>query len=77
MDTITPAYGRDYTTQKAALAGWNADKDFMLNMAVRKLPTNRQDMNRDGEPLLKLRFNKLQKVVIIKRCADSEDWKKA
>jgi hypothetical protein len=25
---VTPAYGRDYTTAKAAKADWNADKDF-------------------------------------------------
>lgn len=25
---VTPAYGRDYTNQKAARADWDADKDF-------------------------------------------------
>ncbi len=31
MATLTPAYGRDYTSRKAALADWEADKDFILN----------------------------------------------
>lgn len=29
--TLTPAYGRDYKTGKAALAAWNAGKDFRIN----------------------------------------------
>jgi len=31
MTTVTPAYGRDYKTAKAALADWNAGKDFIIN----------------------------------------------
>lgn len=26
--TVTPAYGRDYKNKAAALADWDADKDF-------------------------------------------------
>ena len=28
--TITPAYGRDYTTAEAAKADWEANKDFQI-----------------------------------------------
>jgi hypothetical protein len=28
--TVTPAYGRDYKSKAAALADWEADKDFIL-----------------------------------------------
>ena len=28
--TVTPAYGKDYTTAKEALAAWNAGKDFII-----------------------------------------------
>ena len=30
MMTVTPAYGRDYKSQKAVKADWNAGKDFVL-----------------------------------------------
>lgn len=28
--TVTPAYGRDYKTAKAAKADWEAGKDFLI-----------------------------------------------
>lgn len=28
--TVTPAYGRDYKSLKAAKADWEADKDFQM-----------------------------------------------
>lgn len=28
--TVTPAYGRDYKSAKAALADWEAGKDFVI-----------------------------------------------
>lgn len=28
--TLTPAYGRDYKSQKAVKADWDADKDFII-----------------------------------------------
>jgi len=28
--TVSPAYGRDYTSQKAAKADWAAGKDFVI-----------------------------------------------
>lgn len=30
MLTLTPAYGRDYKSKAAALADWNANKDFII-----------------------------------------------
>ena len=51
MDTITPAYGRDYTSLKDALADWNAGKDFLLNTSTRGIPCNIQDADRVSQPL--------------------------
>jgi hypothetical protein len=31
MITLTPAYGRDYTSKAKAIADWEAGKDFILN----------------------------------------------
>jgi hypothetical protein len=31
MTTITPAYGRDYKSAKAAKADWEAGKDFRIS----------------------------------------------
>jgi hypothetical protein len=28
--TVVPAYGRDYKSRKAAVADWDADKDFQI-----------------------------------------------
>lgn len=30
MTTVTPAYGRDYTSAKKAVADWQAGKDFII-----------------------------------------------
>lgn len=30
MPLVTPAYGRDYTSAKAAIADWRAGRDFIL-----------------------------------------------
>lgn len=28
--TVSPAYGKDYTTAKDAIAAWNSGKDFII-----------------------------------------------
>lgn len=56
-----PAYGRDYTSAAAALADWNAGKDF------RDARTGQYLSIRDNVPCeVWLRFNKLRDIVQVK-----------
>lgn len=58
---VVPAYGRDYTSQKAVKADWNADKDF-------KIPggpyLNKADAEREGVKVI-VRYGRLLKVVAV------------
>lgn len=57
MITLTPAYGRSYSTAKAALADFAAGKDFILNDVSSRYdgkPINKADCR--GEKVT-LRFN--------------------
>lgn len=57
----TPAYGRDYASAAAALADWNAGKDF------RDARTGQYLSIRDNVPCgVWLRFNKLRDIVQVK-----------
>lgn len=63
--TITPAYGRDYKSAKAALADWEAGKDFIIaDMSSRY---DGSYMNReDSLPMdtkIMIRYNRLTKIV--------------
>ncbi len=58
---LVPAYGRDYTSQKAVLADWNAGKDWQDPMSGRY--ANIHDFV-DGHEIPMLRYAKLTKVVI-------------
>jgi len=62
---VTPAYGRDYTTAKAAKADWKAGKDFIIQCIMH--PDDGRYINIDDaktDPSLKimLRYNQLTKV---------------
>jgi hypothetical protein len=67
---VIPAYGRDYTNQKAAQADWDADKDFKvsehseLGLAAYGQYTNRADIKAmsPGASVI-IRYGKLQKVM--------------
>jgi hypothetical protein len=62
--TVTPAYGRDYKSAKAARADWNADKDFILQDISSRwdgMLCNRQDLHGP----VKLRYGKLAKVIMV------------
>ena len=63
--TVTPAYGRDYKSAKAAKADWKAGKDFiiadMFNPYDGK-PINKQDAS--GYKIT-IRFNQLRKVTSV------------
>lgn len=62
--TVTPAYGRDYKTAKAAKADWADNKDFIINDMFNPYdgkPINKSDADRSKITIL-IRFNKLTKV---------------
>ena len=63
MLELTPAYGRDYKTAKAAKADWLADKDFIIASMFHPFsgkPINRAQGN--GEAFL-LRYAHNTKIV--------------
>lgn len=50
MSTLTPAYGRDYTSKAKLLEDFNADKDFILNTHTgRSLPINKSQITAESE----------------------------
>jgi len=60
MIQVTPAYGRDYTTAKAAKQDWYNNKDFMISDI---------SSNYDGKPCsirdgvkVTIRYNRLTKL---------------
>ena len=67
MDTLTPAYGRDYTSKAKVLADWDAGKDFIINNMFSRWdgkPMNQQDW--DGG-MIQFRYAKLTKTFTISR----------
>jgi hypothetical protein len=73
--SLTPAYGRDYKSGKAALTDWNGGKDFVINNPVMQTYCS----VRDGDNLpvgshLQIRWNRLQDVAVIYKQADGT-WK--
>jgi hypothetical protein len=64
MTTVTPAYGRDYKSKKAALADWNAGKDFIINDISNRWdgkPVNKQGAEEAGLSIM-IRYDKLRKI---------------
>ena len=62
--TLTPAYGRDYKTAKAAKADWNDNKDFVVSDFFS--PWDGQYINKElgfqtEDRNIILRFDKLRK----------------
>ena len=65
--TIVPAYGRDYKSKKAALADWQAGKDFRI-VGYRSEGGGTYVSIRDRatiEGSIQIRYYKLQRVVIV------------
>jgi hypothetical protein len=61
--TLTPAYGRDYKSAKAAKADWKAGKDFIIANIMH--PYDGKPMSiRDAQPgeSFMLRYNRLMKI---------------
>jgi hypothetical protein len=62
--TLTPAYGRDYKSQKEIQADLDADKDFIEAMSGSYV--NRSQLREIGHTAVNVRYAKLRKVTICK-----------
>jgi hypothetical protein len=59
-----PAYGRDYTTEEACRADWEAGKDFLTqDIIVGDHYVNKDDKPDDWQ--LNLRYNNKQEICVI------------
>lgn len=67
--TLTPAYGRDYTSGKAAKADWEAGKDFvvadMMDPYCGK-SINKEDAKKAGITSVNIRYKRLTGIVVVK-----------
>lgn len=63
--TVTPAYGRDYTSAKAALADWEAGKDFVVEGLHSGTYVSKSDLT-NGETV-RIRYNRKTRVVSVPR----------
>lgn len=59
--TVTPAYGRDYKSAKAAKADWKAGKDFIINDFFSPWDGTACSI-RDTKEQVMIRYDKLRKV---------------
>ena len=67
--TIVPAYGRDYKNKTAAIADWEAGKDFSIqDYKLRGYCSNRdiEAFKKGGIIEINIRYKKLQNIAIIK-----------
>lgn len=71
--SLTPAYGRDYNTRDAALADWNAGKDFKLhNHEYGGVYCSKRDFPEVGTKF-QLRWNRMTEIDVITN-VDGENW---
>lgn len=67
--TVSPAYGREYKSAKAAKADWEAGKDFTVqDMSSRwdGKPINKEDAKTAGFSEVNIRFAQMTKLVVVK-----------
>lgn len=67
--TVTPAYGRDYTSPAKAQADWEAGLDFILRDITSPWdgrPINLEDARGAGFEEVNIRFNQLTQVVVVR-----------
>lgn len=66
---VTPAFGRDYKSAKAAKADWDAGKDFIINDFTSRWdgkPINKEDAKGAGIGSVNIRFARGTKVAVVK-----------
>lgn len=62
--TLTPAYGRDYTSAKAAKADFDAEKDFILQSFNGSGLINKQQIAKGTH--VQIRFKQQRNVTVVK-----------
>ncbi len=66
--TVTPAYGRDYKSGKAAKQAWREGKDFIIANIMHKYdgkPMNKQDADQSQTTVM-IRYKGLTQLTIVK-----------
>lgn len=66
--TVTPAYGRDYTSKKAVLSDFDADKDFIIADFHDKdngRYINKSGLVKAGYKAVNIRYKKLTQLAVI------------
>jgi hypothetical protein len=66
METLVPAYGRDYKSQAAVKADWEGKKDFILNNVMSRWdgkPANRDSFQPGTR--VQIRYAELRKVMVV------------
>jgi len=66
--TILPAYGRDYKSKAAAIADFNAGKDFIIADFSSRWdgkPVNKEDLMGTGQRSVNIRFNNKRNVAVV------------
>ena len=67
--TLTPAYGRDYKSQKAVKADWDNNKDFVVNDISSPWNgsyCNQSDLQNAGITSAIIRYDRLAKIMSVK-----------
>ena len=67
--TVVPAYGRDYKNKAAAIADWEAGKDFYIqayNLSGYCSNRDVEAFKKEGITGINIRYKKLQNIAIIK-----------
>lgn len=62
--TLTPAYGRDYKSKAAAVADFDANKDFVEAMSGQYI--NKEQVKAAGLKQVMIRYGQLRKVAPVK-----------
>jgi hypothetical protein len=65
MITMIPAYGRDYTNAKKAIADWKAGKDFIVMSWGHPFDTKPANINDMKNEKIMLRFSRLEKMTVL------------
>ena len=65
MMTLTPAYGRDYTSKAKVLADLKAGKDFIINDIQSRWDGSYINLEQITEPVM-IRYQRLTKVFVYK-----------
>ena len=65
---VSPAYGRDYKSAKAAKADWNNDKDFLVENFTDPYcgkPINKSQLSDTSYSSVQIRYSKMRKLAIV------------